>query len=179
MYTRYPIVARAKFLAYNEIPHLANLAQKYLAIPASSVTSERTFKVAKFASKYKFWLKAVNLERISFLGYNLEALGHPLLHEMKTPPPGLQKPTGPLKFTHFQSDNAPDQVDTRITQFTARAGHPDDNIQPSTSAASASSRQPSATRSDTWNTVTSIQTANNKIGTRITVTIGSDIELDG
>ena len=119
-----------------------------------------------------------------FLSYNLEALGHPLLHEMKTPPPDLQKPNGPLKFTHFQSDNAPDddtsdQVDTRITQSTARAGHTDDNNQPSTSAASASSSQPSATRSDTRNTVTSIKAANNEIGTPITVTISSDIELNG
>ena len=82
------------------------LARKYLAIPASSVTSERAFKVAKFASKYRFRLKAVNLERILFLSYNLEALGHPLLHEIKTPPPDFQKPNGPLnfKFTHFQSD---------------------------------------------------------------------------
>ena len=89
--------------------HLLELLY-YLAIPASSVTSERAFKVAKFASKYRFRLKAVNLERILFLSYNLEALGHPLLHEMKTPPPDFQKPNGPLnfKFTHFQPDNAPD-----------------------------------------------------------------------
>ena len=103
---------------------------------------------------------------------------------MNTPPPDLQKPNGPLKFTHFQSDNAPDddtsdQVNTRITQSTAKAGHTDDNNQPSTSAASASSSQPSATRSDNRNTVTSIQTANNEIGTPITITIGSDIELYG
>ena len=111
----------------SEIPHLANLARKYFAIPASSVTSERAFKVAKFASKYRFRLKAAGLERILFLSYNLEALGHPLLHEMKTPPPYFQKPNGPLKFTHFQSDNAPDdgtsdQVDTRIQRCRNRGG---------------------------------------------------------
>ena len=74
------------------------------------------------------------MERILFLSYILEVLGHPPLHEMKTPPPDLPKPNGPLKFTHFQSDNAPDddtsdQFDTRITQSTARAGHTDDNNQ--------------------------------------------------
>jgi hypothetical protein len=66
------------------------LARKFLAIPASSVTSEREFKVAKFASKYRYRLKAGNLESILFLTYNLEALGYPLQHEMETPLAGFK-----------------------------------------------------------------------------------------
>ena len=34
-----------------DLPHLASLARKCLAIPASSVTSKIEFKVAKFAER--------------------------------------------------------------------------------------------------------------------------------
>ena len=86
------------------------MARKSLAIPASSVTSEREFKVAKFASKYRYRLKAANLKSIIFLAYNLETLGYPLLPEMETPPAGFKKPNGPLRFTVTDCDGQPGTV---------------------------------------------------------------------
>ena len=76
--------------------------RKFLAIPASSVTSEREFKVAKFAAKYRFRFKAHNLERLLFLYFNLEALGYPLLDQMEEPPKDFQVPNGTLCFVTEQ-----------------------------------------------------------------------------
>ena len=80
------------------LPHLAKSAMKFLAIPAASVTSEREFKVAKFASRFRYRLKPANLERLLFLKYNLEALSFPLLHGMESPPPDFTPPNGALRF---------------------------------------------------------------------------------
>ena len=75
-------------------PRLAKLARKYLAIPAAAVTSERAFKVAKFATKYRYRLKAANIGMALFLKYNLEALGYPSLYELSSPPSDFVQPNG-------------------------------------------------------------------------------------
>ena len=112
-YVKLAIVARsANPLSWwkeheKDLLHLASSTRKYLAIPASSVTSERNFKVAKFAGKYRFRLKAKNLERMLFLHYNLEALGNPLLHELPKPPADVNLPNEPLKLA--SNDTAPQQ----------------------------------------------------------------------
>ena len=56
----------------NTFPHLANVVKKYMAIPATSVPSERLFSVAgNIVTDKRNSLKPANVNRLCFLAANL------------------------------------------------------------------------------------------------------------
>ena len=76
----------------SELPVLAGLAKRYLAIPPTSVTSERIFKTAKLANRDKPRLKPRNCETLVFLNYNCESMGYPI--SLPEPPTSFVPPNG-------------------------------------------------------------------------------------
>ena len=63
--------------SYARYPKLANLAIRYLSPPASSVSSERKFKVARdIANGNRVRLRPQNVQKLLFLKYNLKAISY-------------------------------------------------------------------------------------------------------